>query len=152
MPAHGFLQHVENRNIAADDCKLLMAAGIPRVIHAGVRLNPMMMTTSSPRMLLIERKLTPPAMSLRSGDLRTPGYFGRSRRQARRGTIRAYTWPQGRRRTATGQYETFDEREIGGGALTFGSQLNDEAVKEFWRRQCVPLVSPTARGTPAHHP
>jgi hypothetical protein len=41
MSAHGFLQHVENRHRAAEDCKLLMAARIPRVNHAGVRLTPM---------------------------------------------------------------------------------------------------------------
>jgi hypothetical protein len=49
------------------------------------------------------------------------------------------------------QYETFDERAIGG-TLTFGSQLNDEAVRDFWKRQRVPLASTTVRGTPAHHP
>jgi hypothetical protein len=59
MSAHGFLQHGENRHIAAEDCKSLMAAGMPRVIHAGARLNPMMMmTTPSPRTQLIERKLS----------------------------------------------------------------------------------------------
>jgi hypothetical protein len=46
MSAHGFLQHVENHHRAAEDCKLLMAAGIPRVIHAGVRLNSMILAAA----------------------------------------------------------------------------------------------------------
>lgn len=43
MSAHGFLQHVENRHRAAEIYKLLRTAEISRVIHVGVRLNPMEM-------------------------------------------------------------------------------------------------------------
>jgi hypothetical protein len=43
MSAHGFLQHVENRYVAAEVCKLLMTTEISRAVHEGVRLNPMEM-------------------------------------------------------------------------------------------------------------
>lgn len=45
--------------IAAEDRKLLMTAGIPRVIHVGVRLSPMEMMMPSPRMMLLNVSFRP---------------------------------------------------------------------------------------------
>jgi len=53
MSAHGFLQHVENRHRAAEDCKFLMIAEISRVIHVGVRLNKTRIARSQGRHLAL---------------------------------------------------------------------------------------------------